>query len=75
MQNYFGIALGSNVGDFAAMKSECMALMYYICGYPDNCPKPADTLCQYQKDKNDNTNYYKSKGDLSIGVRTFKRMI
>ena len=29
----------------------------------------ADTLCQYQKEKQDNTNYYKSKGDLPIDVR------
>ena len=70
MQNYFGIALGSNVGNLAAMKSACMALMYHICGYHDNCPKSEDTWCQYQKDKQDNTNYYKSKGDLPIDVRT-----
>ena len=51
------------------MKSACMASMYHICGYHDNCPKPADTCCQYYKDKQDNTNYYKSKGDFPINVR------
>ena len=29
----------------------------------------ADTLRQYQKEKQDNTNYYKSKVDLPIDVR------
>ena len=51
------------------MKSACMASMYHNCGYHDNCPKSADTWCQYQKDKQDNTNYYKSKRDLPIDVR------
>ena len=71
MQNYFGIGLRSNVGSYilAAMNSACMASMYHICDYHDNCPKPADTWCQYQKDKQDNTNYYKSEGDLPIDVR------
>ena len=69
MQNCFGIALRSNVGNLAFMKSACMASMYHICGYHDNCPKPADTCCQYYKDKQDNTNYYKSKGDFPINVR------
>ena len=69
MQNYFGIALCSNLGNIAARKSACMASMYHIYGYHDKCSKSADTRCQYQKNKQDNTNYYKSKGDLQINVR------
>ena len=34
MQNYFGIALRSNVGNLAAMKSTCMALMYHTLQIP-----------------------------------------
>ena len=68
MQNYFGIALRSNVGNFAAMKSTCLASIY-ICDYHNNCPKSLDTRCQYQKEKQGNTSYYKSKGDLPIDVR------
>ena len=33
MQNDFGIALCSNVGNLVAMKSAGMASMYHICGY------------------------------------------
>ena len=69
MQNYFGIASRTNVGNLAAVKSACMASVYHICGYHDNCPKSADTLYQYQKDKQENTNYYKSKVALPIDVR------
>ena len=38
-------------------------------GYHDNCTKSADTWCQCQKDKRDNTIYCKSKGDLLIDFR------
>ena len=51
------------------MKSASIASMYHVCGYHDNCLKSADTWCQYQKDTQDNTNYYNSKGDLPIDVR------
>ena len=67
MQNYFGVALRSDLVNFAAMKSACVALTYHI-GYHNNCIKSADTWCQYQKDKQDN-NYYKSKCNLPIDVR------
>ena len=69
MHKYFGIALPSKVGNLAAMKSACMASLYHVCGYHHNCPKSADTWCQYQNDKQYNTNYSKSKGDLSTDVR------
>ena len=70
MQNYFGISLRSNLGNLSATtKSACMASMYHICGYHDNCPKSAHTWCQYQNYQQNNTNYYKSKGDLPIDVR------
>ena len=59
VQNYYNIALCLNVGNLAATKSACMASMYHICGYHNNCPKSSDTWCQYQKDKQDNTKYYK----------------
>ena len=57
------------------MKSVCMASMYPICGYHDNCPKSADTLCQYQKDKQDNTNYCKSKVDLPTEPQEKRRKV
>ena len=56
MQNYFDFALHSNVGDLTAMKLACMTSIYHVCGYHDNCPKSVDTWCQYQKEKQDNTN-------------------
>ena len=46
-----------------------MASIYHICGYHNNCLKSAGAWCQYQNDKQDNTNYYKSKADLPIDVR------
>ena len=69
MQHYFGIVLRFNVGNLAAIKSACMASIHHIYGYHVNCPKSADTWCQYQKDKQDSTNCYKSKDNLPIVVR------
>ena len=69
MQNYFDFALHSNVGDLTAMKLTCMTSIYHVCGQHDNCPKSVDTWCQYQKEKQDNTNQYKSKSDLLIHIR------
>ena len=69
MQNYFGIVLRSNVGNLVVMKSECVGSMYHICGYHGNCPKSLDTWYQYQKDKQEKTSDYKSKGNLPIDDR------
>ena len=49
MHNYFDIDLRSSVGNLAAIKSACMASMYYISGYHDNYLKSADTWCHCQK--------------------------
>ena len=45
IKSYFDIVLRSNVGNLAATKSACMASMYHIFGYHNNCPKSADTWC------------------------------
>ena len=45
IKSYFDIALRSNVGNLAATTSACMASMYLIYGYHNNCPKSADTWC------------------------------
>ena len=51
------------------MKSACVGSRYHICGYHGNCQKSADTWYQCQKDKQEKTNDYKSKGDLPIDDR------
>ena len=43
--------------------------MYHDSGYHEGCPKLSDSWCQYQQDKINNTNHYKSKGELPIDVR------
>ena len=69
LQNYFGIALRQNVGKLNDMRKPCLASMYHVAGYHDSCPSSKDSWCQYRVDKLNNTNLYKSKGELPIDVR------
>ena len=57
------------VGNLATMESIVWLRCVIFVTYLYNCPKSADTWCQYQKDKQDNTIYFKSKGDLPIVVK------
>ena len=43
--------------------------MYHVAAYHDSCPRSKDSWCQYQVDKLNNTNLYKSNGELPIDVR------
>ena len=69
LQNYFGIALRQNVGNLDNMIKGCMASMYHVSEYHENCPMTEDSWCQYQKDRINRTNLYKSKGGLPLDVR------
>lgn len=69
LQNYFGIALRQNTGNLDAMKQSCLASMYHVAGYHESCPKSSNSWCQYQADKINNTNNFKSKGELPVDVR------
>ena len=68
-QNYFGIALRQNVRKLNDMRKSCLASMYNVAGYHDSCPRSKESGCQYQLDKLNNTNLYKSNGELPIDVR------
>ena len=69
LQNYFGIALRQNDGKLNDMRKSSLASRYHVAGYHDSCPRSKDSWCQYQADKLNNTNLYKSKGGLPIDVR------
>ena len=66
LQNYFGIALRSHVGNLDAMVNGCMASLYHVSDYHEKCPKSSNTWCQYQKDKIEGTQLYKSKGGFPL---------
>ena len=55
LQNYYGIAIRSNVGDLQKMKKAIGAVLFHCASskeneWHDNCPKGSDSLCKYQQD-------------------------
>ena len=69
LQNYFGTALRQNVGKLNDMRKSCLASIYHVAGYHDSCPSSKDSWCPFRVDKLNNTNLYKSKGELPIDAR------
>ena len=64
LQNYYGIAIRSNKGDIAGMKTAIYASLFHVYSSQDNnwhahCPKGEDSWCGYQRDESMGTNIYK----------------
>jgi hypothetical protein len=64
LQNYYGIAIRSNVGNLEAMKKAIQAsLMHCIASKRRNlhmsCPAGADSWCRFQQDRAKGTSLYK----------------
>ena len=63
LQNYFGMAVRSNVGDIVKMKKAIYAAWCHVCSsekrnYHVHCPAGADSWCTYQLDIANKTNLY-----------------
>lgn len=56
-------------GNLNGMKKSCLASMFHVAGSHDSCLKSNDSWCQYQLDKINNTNFCKSKGELTVDIR------
>ena len=65
MQNYYGIAIRSNIGSLNTMKSNILATLFHCASNDERpyhsayCPKGEDSWCGYQRDKAKNTKTYK----------------
>ena len=65
LQNYYGIAIRSNIGNLAAMKKGILALLFHVASsaknmWHDHCPKSADSWCGFQRDIISKTGLYKA---------------
>ena len=63
LQNYYGIAIRSNVGDLPKMKTAIGAVLFHCASskeneWHDNCPKGSDSWCKYQQDISNKTTTY-----------------
>ena len=73
LQNYFGIALRSNVTTVKAMSDAILASFFHIASSKDNnfhayCEKTSNSWCQYQRDIVNGTNIYKPGPGLPKNV-------
>ena len=70
LQNYYGIAIRSNVGKLQSMKSAVFAALFHVASsaenvWHDHCPKGSSSWCGYQRDISDKTSLYKPGVELS----------
>lgn len=64
LQNYYGIAIRSNSGDLAGMKSAVHASLFHCVSSKkrnlhSHCPDGSESWCRYKQDKANNTSFYK----------------
>lgn len=71
LQNYYGIAVRSNIGKLEEMQSAVIAAFFHTCSSKGNpmhgqCPKGADSWCKFQRAKALKNKYV----DKSAGIPT-----
>ncbi|XP_065641660.1 uncharacterized protein LOC136073639 [Hydra vulgaris] len=76
LQNYYGIAIRSNIGNLKGMQIAVMAALFHVASskehsYHTFCPKEPGTWCQYHLDKLNNTQNYKPGPGLPMSVIKF----
>ena len=62
LQNYYGIAIRSNVGKLKLMKSAVFAALFHVASsaenvWHDHCPKGSSSWCGYQRDISDKNKF------------------
>ena len=73
LQNYYGIAIRSNVGNLAGMKKAIHASLMHCASTEqrplhDHCPTGSASWCRYQQDKANQTKLYKHGPGLPLEV-------
>ena len=71
LQNYYGIAIRSNVGDLEAMKKAILAALFHCASsalneYHTYCPQGAESWCRFLADKAKGTTTYKPGPGLPL---------
>ena len=73
LQNYYGIAIRSDVGNLAGMKKAIHASLMHCASSEsrplhDHCPPGSTSWCRYQQDKANKTSLYKQGAGLPLPV-------
>ena len=73
LQNYFDIAIRSNVGNVKDMQNAILTSMFHVAStYDDNyhtyCLKTSDSWCQHNRDIVNKTNIYVPVAGVSVDI-------
>lgn len=68
LQNYFGIAIRSNVGNLEGMEQSVLASIFHNHNHSAYCPKGSESWCAAQRDKANGTKLYKPGSGLPLEV-------
>ena len=73
LQNYFGIALRSNLKIVSELRNALLASFSHVASSQNHdfhsyCPQTVDSWCQFQRDKMNNINLYKPGVGISPDV-------
>ena len=73
LQNYYGIAIRSNVNNLEAMKEAILAALFYCASSSENehhnyCPDGGDSWCGFKADKAKGTSKFKPGAGLPLKV-------
>ena len=73
LQNYYGIAIRSNVGDLNNMQSAVIAAFFHCCSSNKNpmhgqCPEGPDSWCKYKKALHDKKQFLENSPGLPDSV-------
>jgi hypothetical protein len=84
LQNYYGIAVRSNIGNKKNMKKSIHAALFHCASSKENnyhvhCPDGPESWCKFKKDKANSTNEYKAgpglpKDVLKVVKPVFERL-
>ena len=80
LQNYYGIAVRSNIGNLNGMKKAIHASLFHVASsskqsWHDHCPDGETSWCQLKRDKATGTNTYKPGNGLTIEVLKYVKPI
>ena len=73
LQNYYGIAIRSNVGDLKGMQSAVLASLFHVASSKDNnyhihCPTGPNSWCNFNLDRQNGTSEYKPGPGLPMDI-------
>ncbi|GFV15802.1 uncharacterized protein TNCV_987851 [Trichonephila clavipes] len=68
IQNYYGIAIRSNIGDLEEMQRVVIAAFYHCCSGKSQCPLGSESWCAYQRAQSAGKVFYDKHAGLPKSI-------